>query len=246
MFSSKWIICPHENPNARIRLFCFPYAGSGISVYHSWYEKLSAEIELCMVKLPGRETRFNEAPYRRLPELIKKLSPAISIFFDKPFMFFGHSLGAHICFYLTRYLKENSQPHPEHIFISAARAPHLPELPHSLNYEMDEEAFIDKLKEFGGMVDEVLQNRELLDLVLPVLRADIEMLNTMKYTKGTPLECSITSIYGELDERANREDSEAWKKHTSKAFNLEKTEGKHLFINTHQDQVIDIINRVAA
>ena len=160
-----------------------------------------------------------------------------------PFMFFGHSLGAHISFYMARYLRMHNLPFPTHMFVLGSLAPHLPELADSLNYKMDDKKFIDKLIKMEGMVDEVLNNKDLLDLILPVLRTDIEMLNMMEYTKDEPLDCSITSLCGMYDKRVSSKDAEAWNVHTKKDFNIKMIPGKHLFINTHQDEVINIINQ---
>ena len=77
MYSNKWVVCPKEQPDARVSLFCFPYAGGGASVFFNWPETLSNKIELCIIKLPGREKRFNEVPYRRIPDLINDLTPAM-------------------------------------------------------------------------------------------------------------------------------------------------------------------------
>lgn len=244
MYSTKWITCPKKQPDAKIRLFCFSYAGGGASVFLHWPHSISTDIEVCIIKMPGREIRFNETPYRRIPKLVEDLAPAILPFLDKPFIFFGHSLGAHISFYLTRHLRKHGLPCPIHMFISGARAPHLTEpVPDALHYKMEDKEFIDKLIKFGGMVDAVLKDKEILDIVLPILRADIEMLNTMEYTDEEPLSCNMTSFSGEFDKRVSREDAEAWSKHTNHDFRLTMIPGKHLFINTHQAQVIDLINK---
>ncbi len=243
MYNTKWIFCPQEQPDAKVRLFCFPYAGGGTSVFVNWAANILAEIELCLIKMPGRESRFNEEPYRRLPNMINDLIPPLLPFLDKPFLFFGHSLGAHISFYLARYLRKNKLQCPDHLFVSGARAPHLPEHPDIIHYEMADKTFIKKLNELGGMAGEVLQNQDLVDLVLPILRADIEMLNTIRYTEEKPLDCSITSLGGISDKRVSRDDAEAWNKHTSNEFDLKMIPGKHLFMNSHQNQVINIINQ---
>jgi medium-chain acyl-[acyl-carrier-protein] hydrolase len=227
-----------------MRLFCFSYAGGGASVFLDWPNSISTGIEVCIIKMPGREIRFNEPFYRRIPKLVEDLAPAILPFLDKPFIFFGHSLGAHISFYLTRHLRKYDLPCPMHMFISAARAPHLTEPNHdALHYKMEDKEFIDKLIELGGMVEEVLQNKEILEIVLPILRADIEMLNTMEYIDEEPLSSGMTVLHGEFDKRVSREDAEAWSKHTSHVFHLKMIAGKHLFINTHQAQVIELINK---
>ena len=243
MRSTKWIFCPKEQPDAKLRLFCFHYAGSGASVFKDWPYSFSPEIEVYAIKLPGRESRFIEEPYRRITELIEDLVPEILPFFDKQFVFFGHSIGAHISFYLIRHLRRNNLPLPIHMFASGARAPHLPEQPDALHYKMDEQKFITKLIELGGMDEEILHNKELMDLILPILRADVEILNTIEYVEEEPLDCSISSFGGLYDPRVSREDSEAWNKHTYGNFSLTMIPGKHLFINSHREQVIDLIKK---
>ena len=244
MYDNKWISRPKEQPHAKLRMFCFPYAGSGASVFYKWPPSFSAEIEICAIKLPGRESRFNEKPYRRITKLAEDLASEILSLFDKPFLFFGHSIGAHICFHLVRHLRRHNLPCPIHLFISGARAPHIPETdPDALHYKMDDNKFINKLIELGGMAEELLQSRELLDLLLPILRADIEMLNTIEYTEEDPLDCSISSFGGLFDPKISRDDAEAWSKHTCSEFRLAMIPGEHLFINTHREQLINLINQ---
>lgn len=243
MYDNKWISFPKKQPNAKLRLFCFSYAGSGASVYRRWPNTILSEVEICAVKLPGHEGRFIEEPYRRVTKLVEDLASDIFPLFNKPFLFFGHSLGAHISFYLARYLRKNYKLCPLHMFVSGARAPHLPERPGSLHYKMEKDIFIKKLIELGGMAEEILQNKELIDLLLPILRADVEILNTTEYYEEEPLDCSISSFGGLHDPRVSREDTEAWNKHTHGDFCLTMISGKHLFINTHREQVIDLVNR---
>ena len=242
MNTNKWISFPKERPDAKLRLFCFHYAGSDASVFRLWPDNILPEIEICAVRLPGHESRFAEKPYRRIIKLVEDLTSEISPLFDKP-IFFGHSMGAHISFQLARYLRRNCMPGPLHMFVSGSRAPHIPEDHNSLHYKMEDNVFIHKLIELGGMAEEILQNKELMDLILPILRADVEILNTIEYTEEEPLECSISSFDGLYDPRVSREDSEAWNKHTNRDFNLTMIPGKHLFINTHRGQIIDLVNQ---
>jgi len=208
-----------------------------------WANSILPEVEICSVTLPGHEGRFVEEPYRRVTKLVEDLAFEIFPLFNKPFIFFGHSLGAHISYYLARYLRKNNKLCPLHMFVSGARAPHLQERPDSLHYKMEKDIFIKKLIELGGMADEILQNKELIDLFLPILRADLEILNTTEYYEEEPLDCGISSFGGLHDPRVSREDSEAWSEHTYDDFRLTMISGKHLFINTHREQVIDLVNR---
>ena len=134
---SSWIFCSKKRPDAKARLFCFPYAGSGASVFYEWSEYISTEIEICSINLPGHEGRIKENPYRELMKLVNDLALVIDPFLDKPFFFFGHSMGAHISFYLARYLRRSNIPGPMHMFVSGAKAPHLPKDPGSLHHKME-------------------------------------------------------------------------------------------------------------
>src|SRR5579884_4085328 len=117
MSTSPWI--KRANPQARCRLFCFPYAGGGASIYHAWSRSLPAEIDVCAVQLPGRENRIGEPLFTSLPLLIDALAHELAPFFDKPFVFFGHSMGALISFELARCLRSRRQPEPAQLFVSA-------------------------------------------------------------------------------------------------------------------------------
>lgn len=244
MLKNKWILCPQKQPDAKLRLFCFPFTGGGESIFYNWPKYFPDDIEVITIRLPGRESRINEKPYRKMVKLVGDLADGILPLFDKPFLFFGHSMGAHISFYLARHLRKKNMPHPSYIFASGARAPHLQATDsETLNYKMDDNEFIGKLNEQGSIPKEIYRNRKILEFVLPVLRADMEILNTTKYTEEAPLDCSISSFGGVYDNKVSRDDSEAWKKHTCGDFRLSMFPGKNLFLNTQQRHVIDAIIR---
>src|SRR6185295_11175567 len=92
------------NPNARLRLFCFPYAGGGASAYRGWATALPSDLEVCPVQLPGRESRLREAPFTRPEPLIQTLADVLEPHLDLPFVLFGHSMGGMISFELSREL----------------------------------------------------------------------------------------------------------------------------------------------
>ena len=243
MYGNKWILCHNGHVSSRLRMFCFPYAGSGSSVFNEWPKSILPGIELCVVKLPGRESRYNEKPYRRIDDLVKKLANEMRPLLNKPFIFFGHSIGAHISFHLARFLRRNNMHVPKHLIVSGARAPQIESRnPDPLHYTMEDSEFIKELIELKGMPDDLLKNQELLDLVIPILKADIEMINTMEYKEENPLDCSISSFGGLFDERVKKEDSEAWKEQTCRDFSLAMLPGGHFFMNTHRDQLIREIN----
>src|SRR5213592_2035686 len=106
-FLNPWLACPRPNPQARLRLFCVPYAGGSSRVFQSWAAGLPPAVELCAVELPGRGTRLHEPPLTEFAALINALAEAVRPYLDKPYALFGHSFGALLSFELARlFLRE--------------------------------------------------------------------------------------------------------------------------------------------
>src|SRR5207248_8086141 len=112
---NKWFLAPRQNAQAKLRLFCFPYAGGGSSVYRGWAERLPRDVEVCLAQLPGREARLRETALTSLSQIVDELAEHIKPYLDKPFAFFGHSMGAMIAFELARRLRRSYGVEPEHL-----------------------------------------------------------------------------------------------------------------------------------
>jgi len=152
-------------------------------------------------------------------------------YLDKPFAFFGHSLGALLCFETARSLRRENRRQPAHLFVSATAAPHRRSLGEQLS-GMRKSALVKKLRQFNGTPAEVLQNDELLDLVLPTIRADFELCETYEYHTESPLECPMT-IYGGLeDHEVEAERLAAWSEMTTGACEIRMFPGGHFYINS--------------
>ena len=108
-----------KNQQASIRIFCFHYAGGGASFCRDWVNHLSTDIEVIAIQLPGREQRYAEPYYTRMKPLISELSRVIQGYLNKPYIFFGHSLGAIIGYELIRELKRLKLRQPE-IFVPSS------------------------------------------------------------------------------------------------------------------------------
>ncbi len=121
MPNSSWIIRTKTQP--RLRLFCFPYAGGGASIYRLWSSKLPNEVEACPIQLPGRENRIAEPLYTHIAPLVAELALVMRPYQDIPYMFFGHSLGALVAFELARYQRRNHLPEPTHLFVQRIAHP---------------------------------------------------------------------------------------------------------------------------
>ena len=230
MMMNPWIQCLKPNPSAKLRLFCFPFAGSGASMYRDWGQVLPNFVEVCAVKLPGREGRLQESPYYQLPRLIEQLSLALRSWLDLPFAIFGHSLGALLGFEFARWIQHNQRVEPIHLFVSGCRAPQKPN-PHPSLHRLPDREFLDRVcQQYRGIPTVVLREPELLDVVLPALRADFVLVDTYKYRPTSPFHCRISSYGGTNDSTVSETDLEAWREQTLGTFNSEMFTGSHLFI----------------
>ncbi len=245
--ATPWLIRRKPSASHRIRLFCFPYAGAGSLPYFKWPELLGGDIEVCAVQPPGRENRLQEPALRDLSLLLDKLVAELSPFFESEFAFFGHSLGALIAFELTRELRRRGLPLPRILFASGSAAPsHRSGLPPLSELERDD--FIRELSSrYGGIPRQLLEQRELLDLVVPILRADMKISESYSYREEPPLPVRLYAFGGTEDPRVSEASLEEWRQQTQGTFSMKMFPGGHFFINEVTAQVVQVIrNELAA
>ena len=233
----------HHRPLARasLRLFCFPYAGGSAAMYRSWSESLPWQVEVCPVQLPGRGSRIREPLFTQMTDLVASVAKDVKTYLDKPFAFFGHSMGAIIAFELARLLRQEGHAEPVHLFVSGRSAPQTPcEHPHT--YDLPEEEFVQELRRMNGTPAEVLADPELMQFMMPLLRADFEIIQTYAYVDGPPLNCAITAFGGLNDDEVTRDSLEGWRKQTTKATTLRLFPGDHFFIHKVQPSLLRMIS----
>jgi medium-chain acyl-[acyl-carrier-protein] hydrolase len=235
-----WQVCLRPNLHAPLRLFCFPYAGGGASVFRRWHTALGEGVEVRAVQLPGRESRLREPPFRRLPPILDALVGALGPYLDRPFAFFGHSMGATIAYELARRLRRDGGPGPLRLFVSARQAPHLP-WEQKVMHTLPDAELRTSLAELGGTPKEVLEHDELMRLLTPLLRADFTIVETYQHQSGQPLSCPITALAGLEDKGTPAERIEGWAKYTQAGFELHKLPGNHFFIHSAEEQALQIV-----
>lgn len=239
MAETPWIAYARPNQQAALRLFCLPHAGGGAGAYRSWVDGLAPEIEVLPVQLPGRETRFLERPFDNMEALLDTLEWALRPFLDKPFAFFGHSLGALVGFELARRLQLQNIV-PQHLFVSGYGAPHLPvKLPPM--HHLDDAAFAAALSELDTVPTAVLENEELLSLLLPMLRADFAVYERYVFCPAAPLLCPITMLGGDLDPLVSPEMLTAWAVHSVEPGAVHLISGDHFYLQGQETAVWQII-----
>jgi medium-chain acyl-[acyl-carrier-protein] hydrolase len=238
---NAWVTCPRPNPKATLRLFCFHYAGGAAWIFRPWLNHLPITVEVCPIELPGRGKRMAEPPLTRLEPLIQTLMSAILPNLNKPFAFFGHSMGGLLSFELSCLLRKEYGISPVHLFVSGCRAPQIP-APHSPIHELPESEFLEELRRFNGTPESVIENAELMKLLLPTLRADFAVLETYVYTPELPLNCPITVFGGLQDSEVSYEHLDAWRMQTNGAFSLEMFEGDHFFIDSARSLLLESLS----
>jgi medium-chain acyl-[acyl-carrier-protein] hydrolase len=238
--TDRWLPFVRPRPGAEVRLFCFPYAGGGASAFRGWAERLPGLVEACPVQLPGRETRFREPAFTRLTALVEALAGALAPRLDRPFAFFGHSLGALVAFELSRRLRRERGVRPTRLFLSGCGAPQT-RAPAPAIHALPAEEFREELRRLNGTPAAVLENDELLGLVLPTLRADFSLWETYAYLPGPPLACPITALGGLGDDAVGRRDLDAWREQTTGAFRLRMLPGDHFFLHSAQPLVAQAV-----
>ena len=235
--SDTWFPKAIWRERTRLRLFCFPSAGGGTSSFRGWSESLPPEVLVCPVRLPGRESRLSEPPFRSMETLIAALGKAIEPYLPQPYALFGHSMGAAIAFELSRHLRRRGGPLPAGLFVSGARAPQF-RLGHVPAPEPADEEFLDELRRLEGVPAAILESRELLQVILPALRADTELYRNYVYVEEPPLACPIWAYGGAGDPNVKPEHLEAWGRQTAAGFSLQTFDGGHFFVDSARDEFL--------
>jgi surfactin synthase thioesterase subunit len=206
---------------------------------------MPADVEVSAVVLPGRESRLREPPLRSMTELVDALVPALAPHLDRPFAFFGHSFGALVAFEVARALPARRARSVSRLMVSGRRAPHLPD-PDPPIHQLPDDTFVAEIdRRYGGLPAELKQDRELLELFLPGLRADIMVLETYRPAPGAQLDCPITAFGGDADLRAPRHQLEAWQQYTVWPLTLRQFPGGHFFLTDPRTRG-ELIGAVAA
>jgi medium-chain acyl-[acyl-carrier-protein] hydrolase len=231
------------NPRARLRLFCFPYSGGAARAYRDW-QTLPPEIDVCAIELPGRGNRLREAPLNKMSPAVEVVGKEIISLLDRPYAFFGHSMGAIMGFEVARLLRRCGKRGPTHLFVSGHKAPQIPK-PERCTYNLPDAELIEELQRLNGTPREVLEHPDIMQLMLPLLRADFECIQTYSYKHEPPLDCPITVFGGLSDPFISRETLEQWREQTTAGFSLRMFPGDHFFLNKEQADLLRVLAQEA-
>ena len=239
---NRSFVCLRPNPNAVLRLFCFPYAGGSAQVFQSWPGKFGPSVEVWSLQLPGRGRRMREAAFLSAESAVEQIIQDFTLYEDKPFAFFGHSMGALLSFEVARALRREQMTGPTQLFVSGCRAPQLPHCDKA-TYNLPEPELIEEIRRLNGTPQEVLNNAELMQLLLPILRADLTLCQTYTYQLEPPLSCPISAFCGLQDDEVGQKGIDGWRQQTASSFSVSMLPGDHFFLHTSEHLLLQIISR---
>ena len=226
--SSNFVIF-RPRPAAAYRLFFFPHAGGAPVAFYPWTAQCNEEIECVCLQYPGRAHRLREQPFTSVRQLVDGILREIACLSDKPFAFYGHSLGGIVAFELSRALRDEGLPGPRHLYIGAARPPQVASSRPPI-HDLPEDEFIAAVNaRYGGIPSAIAADAEAMEMFLPGLRGDFTAYENYQFRPSDPLAIPITVFGGAEDTAVPAECLNGWAQHTDNAFHIQFFPGGHFF-----------------
>jgi medium-chain acyl-[acyl-carrier-protein] hydrolase len=238
---SKHFIRPIKVKSPKARLITFPYAGASAVAYYKWAEHLSSQTELVSLQYPGRGRLTDMSLCTSIDDLAKESFKTVLTLSDKPFYFFGHSLGALVAFETTRMLRNSCESVPKALIISSHHAPESTSYFDNKLHTLSDEQFLSGFMQYGGIPSEILQSPEMVEYLMPLLRADMTALETWRYKPESPLEIPIVALGSDEDKTLDLSKLERWGEFTNSSFQFQVLPGNHFYF---QDQLTSVVNKI--
>ena len=240
--SAKKLLLPINKPRAaRYKMICFPCAGGNASMFQDWPNELPDKLELLALHAPGRASRFLERAYTSMKTLVADLLCDAPILRESPYILYGHSLGARVAYEFAKQALILGYPAPVHFIASGSRSPDTPCFSQP-TFNLPEDKFLDTLRCMQGTPQEVLDNDEFMQLLLPTLRADFQMAEEY-IGEVSKLPCPISVFGGKTDPNIGVDKLKRWKDYTDSEFEISMFDGGHFFIN-ESSRPLENINRL--
>lgn len=234
-----WFDRRFRSATASHSLYCFPFAGGSSTYYADWENGFTGPVELVPVQLPGRGARMTEQPATDIHKLADELADAIA---GEPteVLLFGHSMGAILAFEVSRRLSAVHRP-VRHLFVTGRPAPTIPR-PVSPVSDLPRPEFVQMLREYGAADEAIFEHEELLDLLMPMIRADFAMIESYRRRPGPLLSCPISAWCGDGDPEVPPAAMRPWGDQTSGRFRLSVLPGGHFFLTENQSEIVRAVH----
>jgi surfactin synthase thioesterase subunit len=242
--SERWFAPERRWAAPEVRLVAFPFAGGSASVFRGWSAWLPPAVELWPVLLPGRGRRVSEPARDRIATIVSDMAALLPAVVEAPFVLFGHSMGATLAYELTRELAARGSTVPCGLIVSGQAAPHRPDRRPPIHH-LPDAAFVGAVRDLGGTPPELFEHPELVELVLPALRADFAAVETYEWVPGPPLDVPLVAFAGENDPVIDPADVAEWDHHSCASSELVTFDGGHFFLLDQPEPVADRTGRAA-
>jgi medium-chain acyl-[acyl-carrier-protein] hydrolase len=243
-YPEAWLTSPKTVEEPAARLFCFPYAGGSSAIFKPWVDLVPPTVEIQSLQLPGRPGRMSESPVDSLADLVEPIVEAIEPLTDVPFAFYGHSMGSLVAFEVTKRLAREFRTQPDQLFVAARRAPHMVSRDQTL-HEQPLERVREFLRSLRAFPSEVLDHEELMQLLLPALRADLKLDGLYVFSPGEGVSCPIVAFTGQDDAYVLKNEIEGWSMHAGGGFECHTVPGDHFFMDQpkNREVLLDLIRK---
>jgi len=220
----------------KIRLFCLPYAGGNSYAYRDWQKHTAEFIDVVPIELPGRGKRSSAPLLFSMDAMVEDVFRQIRPLLHEPYAIYGHSMGACLGYLLTRKILETDLPQPMHLFCSGRDGPCVASN-HRNRHLLPRDDFIEALREMGGCPEEILNDDELMDYFVPILRADFRAHASNSYRPTRAFDIPLTTMMGLQDVETTRTGVLEWQRETKKKINIREFSGGHFFISDHLPEI---------
>ncbi|MFV2114048.1 thioesterase II family protein [Micromonospora sp. LOL_025] len=224
-------------------LLCFPYAGAGASVYQPWQRVAPPDLEILPVQLPGREKRFVEEPYRRMEQAVDGLLDEVLelVAGRDRVALFGHSMGAVLAYEMAGRLAQAAGVRLAHLFVSGSPDPWSGRDHTAADLPDDE--FVARVEEFAGYTHPALADPDMRELLLPTLRADVELHEGYRPGGDKRLDVPVTALRGADDTLVAASALAGWDRVTSAGFASLTVEGGHMYLADDPAELLALVRR---
>jgi len=240
---TPWLSQPYPKPDSALRIVCFAYAGGSASVYRPWASLLPPDVELLAVQLPGREGRFVEPCLTRLDDVLDRLLPVLRPWLDRPFVLFGHSLGALLAFETARALRRARWPQPGRLIVSGRIPPQMP-MTRRAFHDLPDAELLREVRRFNSASTSLLDDPGMASLALPILRGDFALHDTYSYREEPPLDIPFSVFGGVADDTTAVDKLKGWQVQSTRRITVNLFPGDHFFIESARNDVLSVLGQL--
>ncbi|MEV5147594.1 alpha/beta fold hydrolase [Streptomyces sp. NPDC052727] len=241
---SRWFRRFASSEGSKLQLVCFPHAGGAASAYLGLTRALAPDIDVVAVQYPGRQDRRLEPALTSLTHLARAVAEELARAPRRPYAFFGHSMGAVVAYETARALTEFDLATPLRLILSGRGAPSVE--PRAGDRLEGDAALIAEIRRLGGTGSRVLDDPELLEMVMPTLRADYGALGRYRWLPGPPLDIPLTVMVGTADPIVTVDDARGWLAHSTRPGDLLTFDGGHFYLDTQLPSVARAVRTLLA